>query len=105
MQVEKASEAKRSLDLTGRTAVTWSFQAKPSALNGNREAYAEVSSDGIAWTTVRTWTKNDTQDVYQAEAIDLSPFTMTSQFWIRFRVSGGGGPAWNLFVDDISIVE
>ena len=84
MQVDKASEAKRSVDLSGKTGVTWSFQAKPSALNGGREAYAEASSDGIAWTTVRTWTKSDTQDVYGAEAIDLSPFTMTSQFWIRF---------------------
>ncbi len=105
MQVDKASEAKRSVDLSGKTGVTWSFQAKPSALNGGREAYAEASSDGIAWTTVRTWTKSDTQDVYGAEAIDLSPFTMTSQFWIRFRVSAGGGPAWTLFIDDISIAE
>ena len=105
MQAEKASEAMRSLDLSGKTGVTWSFQAKPSGLSGNREAYAEVSSDGIVWDTVRTWTRNDIQDVYGAEAIDLSPFTMTSQFWIRFRVSGGGGPVWSLFVDDISIAE
>ena len=102
MQVDNASEAGRSVDLSSRVIVTWSFQAKPSALSGNREAYAEVSADGIAWTTVRTWTRNDPQDIYQAEAIDLSPYAMTNEFWVRFRVNSGAGILW---VDDISLTE
>ena len=104
MEVDKGSEAKRSTDLSGQSTLRWQFQAKVSGLSGQRQAHAFVSSDGTNWTEVRTWTTADPDNTYQFEDIDLSPYTMSSQFWIRFSVDGGGGNR-SLFVDDLKITQ
>ena len=78
MEVDKGSDAKRSTNLSGKTSMRLQFQAKVTSLTGGTQGYAEVSSDGTAWTTVRIWDKNDPNGVYQYEDIDLSPYTMSS---------------------------
>jgi hypothetical protein len=103
MQIDKGGDVQRSLDLSGQTGMRLKFWAKVTGLSGQRKAYAEVSSDGTAWTTVRTWTTSDPDGVYQLEDIDLSPYTMSSQFWVRYRIDGAGGGTRTLYVDDVSV--
>ena len=105
VQVDKGAEAKRSVDLTGQSSMRLKFQAKVTGLSGQRKAYAEVSSDGTNWSIVRTWTTSDPDGVYQFDDIDLSPYTMSSQFWVRFRIDGAGGGSRSLYVDDIVISQ
>ena len=103
MLVDKGGDTKRSIDMSGQTNMRLKFWAKVTGLSGSRKAYAEVSSDGTAWSTVRTWDKNSPDNTYQYEDIDLSPHTMSSQFWVRFRIDGAGGGSRSLYVDDLVI--
>ena len=91
LEVDKGAEVVRSLDLSGETLMRLQFRGKVTSLTGNRQGRAEVSSDGVVWNVVRTWTSADPGGVYQYEDIDLSPYTMSSQFWVKFKLDGGRG--------------
>ena len=39
------------------------------------------------------------------EDIDLSTYTMSSQFWVRFSIDGAGGGTRSLYVDDIVVSQ
>ena len=100
--VEKGADTKRSADLSGQTNLRWQFQAKVTGLTGQRKARAWVSSDGSSFTEVGTWGDQD----YQFVDIDLSPYTMTAQFWFRFSLdSGGGGNPADMYVDELKVTE
>ena len=80
------------------------FWAKLSGLDSGDTAVVQVSSDGDEYTTVKTWTVSDSDGVYRSHDIDLSVFTMTSQFYVAFASNmSGNQPA--LFVDDIEVVQ
>ena len=101
LEVDKGAEVVRSLDLSGETLMRLQFRGKVTSLTGNRQGRAEVSSDGVVWNVVRTWTSADPGGVYQYEDIDLSPYTMSSQFWVKFKLDGGGGNRL-LHVDNVT---
>ena len=101
LEVDKGAEVVRSLDLSGETLMRLQFRGKVTSLTGNRQGHAEVSSDGVVWNVVRTWTSADPGGVYQYEDIDLSPYTMSSQFWVKFKLDGGGGNRL-LHVDNVT---
>ncbi len=105
MLVDKGADAKRSLDVFGQSALRLKFWAKVTGLSGQRQGHAEVSSDGTSWTEVRTWTTGDPDNVYAFEDIDLSPYTMSSQFWVRFSIDGAGGGTRSLYIDDLVISQ
>ena len=67
------------------------------------KAYVKVSSDGVNYTTVMTFTAADSDDTYHFYDIDLSNFEMTSGFHIVFDAEmSGRGDRW--YLDDIEIV-
>ncbi len=105
MLVDKGGEAKRSADLSGQSSMRLKFWAKVTGLSGQRKAHAEVSSDGTIWTEVRTWTTADPDGTYQYEDIDLSPYSMSSQFWVRLSIDGAGGGSRSLYIDDLVISQ
>ena len=105
MRVDRQGQgqADRTVDMSGQTSPRLLFWGKVEGITGGREAYAEVSSDGTTFTVVKTWTAADSGNPYAFEDIDLSPFTMSSQFWIRFSAPSTGPPGPALFVDDVQV--
>ena len=101
---KKDGYASRDVDLSGRTGDHLTFYAQVDSFEGNDSAEALVSSDGTNWTTVRTWTSADSDSVYKLVDIDLSSFTMTSQFFIAFEgdMNNAGG---RLLIDNIEIKQ
>ena len=80
------------------------FWAKASGFVSGDTAVVQVSPDGGDYTTEKTWTVSDSDGVYRFYDIDLSSFTMTSQFFVAFASNiAGSQPA--LFVDEIAVVQ
>ena len=103
--VDKGGDTKRSIDMSGQSSMRFKFWAKVTGLSGQRQGNAFISSNGTDWTEVRTWTTSDPDGVYQSEDIDLSPYSMSSQFWVRFSIDGAGGGSRSLYVDDVIISQ
>lgn len=69
-------------------------------------AYTKISANGTDWTTVRTWTDSDPDDVFVFEDIDLSAFATASQLWLRFESQlNSNDSQTRLFIDDLSLVS
>ena len=94
---------KRSADLSGRSGMRLQFWAKANSFENTEAAYCQVSSNGTDWTTVWTWTTADDDDTYRFYDIDLSPYTMTGQFWIAFDAEMGNAQD-QFYVDYLQVV-
>lgn len=94
----------RSLNLSGVTNARLQFRAKAASFVSGNTATASVSSDGSNWTTVQTWTQADADGLYRFYDIDLSSYSMTSQFWIEFAAHMTNTSNY-FYVDDINIVS
>ncbi len=94
----------RALNLSGQTNVRLQFWAKAYNFGSGQTATMSVSPDNVTWTEVRVWRQGEDDNVYRFEDIDLSSFSMTSQFWIRFasHMSGTSNYFW---VDAIQVVS
>ena len=99
------ARAERSLDLSGQIDVRLQFRAKSVAFEPGETVTLKVSDDlGGSFVTVRTWVDGEDDNIYHFEDIDLSSFTMTSEFFIAFE-SGITGAAGFFFVDDLRVVS
>lgn len=94
---------KRAVNLNGRTNARLLFWAKAASFESGEEAYARVSPNDVDWYTVHTWVNGDDDDEYHYFDIDLSAYSMTSEFWIAFdaEMSSTGD---RFYVDDIQVV-
>ena len=96
--------ASRDVDLSGRTGDHLTFRAKVDSFEGSDSARVMVSPDGIIWTVVKTWTFVDSDGIYKLVDIDLSSFTMTSQFFIAFE--GNMSSKYDrLLIDNIEVKQ
>ncbi|MFH1003352.1 MAG: hypothetical protein V1780_04330, partial [Chloroflexota bacterium] len=93
----------RPVDLSGQTDVRLQFWGKANSFESGEFAEALVSPDGSNWTVVKTWVDGDDDNVYHYNDIDLSAFTMSSQFWIAFDAEMANNTDY-LYIDDIKIV-
>jgi hypothetical protein len=96
--------AKRSVDLSGHPSARLQFWAKANSFEGSEAAYCKISSDGSDWTTVKTWADGDDDNAYHFWDIDLSSYTLSSQFWIAFEANMQQTSDY-LYVDDIEVVR
>jgi hypothetical protein len=94
----------RAVDLSGQTNVRLQFWAKVDSFEGGDFAEALVSPDDVNWTVVKTWTAADSDDDYHYVDIDLSSFTMSSEFWIAFDAEMNRRND-RLYIDDLRIVS
>lgn len=94
----------RSINLSGQANVRVQFWAKADNFDPGNTATFQVSSNGSTWTVVRTWIDGQDDNVYRFEDIDISSFSMTSSFWLRFQANMSGG-ANNFYVDNLSVVR
>ena len=98
------SYVRRAADLSGESDLHLQFWAKVNGFEANDEMYCLVSSDYALWTTVKTWTSADSDNAYHFVDVDLSPYTMSSEFWIAFD-SGMDHKKDYFYVDDLRIVK
>ena len=96
--------AERSVDLSGYGELRLEFWAKVYSFEGNDEMHLIVSPDGSNWTTAMIWDATYSDNTYYFYSIDLSLFTMSSNFRIAFRAHMNAANDY-FYVDDLSIVS
>ena len=93
----------RSVDLSGQGGVHLQFWAKVRSFESSDKAEVLVSSDGSTWTVVKTFTSAHGDNVYHFYDIDLSGFSMSSQFFVAF--DAGMSSSWDYwYIDDVEFV-
>ena len=103
-------DAQRAVDLSGQPGARLQFWAKAVSFEQPGDsARCLVSPDGITWTPVWMWTDGvagpTTDDGrYRWYDIDLSSYTMSSSFWIRFEANMGD-TSDVLYIDDIMVLR
>src|SRR4030043_1504362 len=97
------SFAQRSVDLSHQIDIHLRFWAKVNSFEPGDEATCQVSSDGINWNTVLTFTDVLDDNVYRYYDLDLSSYKMTSQFWISFNADMNSTGDY-FYVDQLDIV-
>jgi len=93
---------RRSVDLSGLTSARLQFQARVNSFEGQEEAYCLISDNGTDWTLVYTWDNTDDDNTYHYFDIDLSPYNLTSEFWIAFEANMGDTGDY-FYIDDMII--
>ncbi len=95
---------KRAADTSGQTGVHLKFRAKVIGFEAGDEAEAQVSSDNMSFTVLRTFTSSDPDSTYQAFDFDLDGLgiSMSSAFYVAFdaNMSQTGD---KFFVDNIEL--
>jgi hypothetical protein len=94
--------ADRPVDLSGKTNVRLQFWAKADGFEEGETAYCKVN-DGSEHT-VHTWVDGDDDDTYYFYDIDLSSYTMASEFYICFQAAMSNSTD-RLYVDDLKVVS
>ncbi|MFH1895475.1 MAG: hypothetical protein ABIJ74_02755 [archaeon] len=96
--------ATRAVDLSSYSKPRLEFWAKVNSFEGSDYQNVLVSSDGITWSVIKTFTSADSDNVYHFYAFDLNAYTLSGNFWVGFDawMSGSGD---YFYVDDISIVQ
>jgi hypothetical protein len=75
---------RRSVNLSSEASSHLQFWAKAESITRGYEANCLVSDDGIGWDTVATWNSSNDNNGYEYYDIDLTPYNLSSQFWIAF---------------------
>ncbi|MFC1870028.1 hypothetical protein ACFLYE_02015 [Chloroflexota bacterium] len=94
--------AARSVDARGPSA-RLRFYAKAANFEVGETAQALISPDGSNWTAVYTWVDGVDNGIYQYYDIDLSSYTLSSQFWIAFQANMSDTDDY-FFVDNLKVV-
>jgi hypothetical protein len=89
----------RALDLSGQSNVHLQFWAKVNSLEVPEYVELLVGPSG-SMTVARTWTNTDDDNIYHFEDIDLSPYAMSSEFYIAFDAEMSGTGDY-FYVDDM----
>jgi hypothetical protein len=93
----------RTVDLSQQVSARLRFCAKFRSFESNETATCDVSSNGIDWTTVYTWTADDSDNTYRYYNVDLSSYDLTSQFQIAFSAHMSGTGDY-IYIDKLDIV-
>ncbi len=93
----------RAVDLSGAVSARLRFWAKANYFESGEEAYCLISDNDVDWTTVHTWVDGDDDDQYRFHDIDLTPYDLSSQFWIAFEANMSGGGDY-FYVDKLEII-
>jgi hypothetical protein len=92
----------RAIDLAGASEVHLTFWTKVSSFEGSDAAFVYVSSDGVNYSEVKSFTSSDSDDTYHPYDIDLSGFGTTSDFRIVFDAEmSDSDDYW--YIDDLEI--
>jgi hypothetical protein len=73
------------------------------SFEASETATCKISSDGVNWTTVYTWTADDNDSTYHHRLISLASYEMTDQFWISFNSTMGDTNDY-FYVDKLEVI-
>ena len=96
--------ATRTVDVSGESTLSLQFWAKVDSFEVGDEAELQISTDGVTWTTVKTWTSADSDGTYQFFDIDLSSYLPSDQIWIAFDAEMSGEDDF-LYIDDLYLID
>ena len=91
----------RAANLSGRSNVHLQFWAKVNSFESADSLVLLVGPSG-SMATARTWTPADSDNVYHFVDIDLSPYTMSSEFYVAFDADMSNTGDY-FYVDDMVI--
>jgi|GEM_PF-4756271 len=97
--------AKRSVNMSGANYPRISFAARVSSFESEDKAYFKVSTNGTSWTTLKTWTAADSDDIFHDFTFDLDPYYADAQ---DFRIGYFSDMSSNndyLYIDDVNIYQ
>jgi predicted ribosomally synthesized peptide with SipW-like signal peptide len=94
--------ADRALDLSGYSNVHLQFWAKADSFETDEFAECSVY-DGTGWDVVQTWLEGDADNTYHFYDIDLSGYTMASEFYIAFDAQMSDTDDY-LYIDDLVLL-
>lgn len=80
------------------------FWAKAKSFQSGEVVNLRLSTDGVNWTTLKTWGNGDDDNAYRFYDIDLSQYTDNARLWIAFE-AGMSGPNSYFYVDSVSVVK
>ncbi len=75
--------ADRNVNLSGKTSARVQFWAKVRSFEGSENATFAVSSDGVSFTTIKTWVNGEDDNIYKFYDFDVVSF-IGSNFTIAF---------------------
>ena len=96
--------AERVVDLSNASSPTLTFWAKGDSFDGAETASLKVSSDGVSYTTLRTWVDGEDDKVYRKHSFDLSAYNPGSTFYIAFDADMGDSGD-KFYVDSILVTR
>jgi minor extracellular protease Epr len=94
----------RTLSLASHTDPVLRFWAKAQSWEGNDGARVQVSSNGSTWTTLKTFTTSDANNVYKQYEVSLAAFKGAGAVYLRFQGTMGDTSDF-FYVDSIEIVQ
>jgi len=80
------------------------FWAKVDSFESGDYLDVLVSSDGITWNVIKTFTSADSDNIYNLYEFDLNAFSLSNNFGIAFD-AGMNSINDRFYVDDINIVQ
>lgn len=96
------SSTLRAIDLTGATSAEISFWMRHQLESGYDFMYLEVSSDGISWDLLASYTGN--QNTWTPVTYSLNNYLNKENVTLRFHFTSDGYiEAQGMFIDDIEI--
>jgi hypothetical protein len=90
----------RAVNLSGQSDVHLQFWAKADSFDAGEFVECYVY-DGVDWTLVQTWVDGNDDNVYRFYDIDLSGYSMSSQYYVAFDAEMGDTNDY-FYVDDLS---
>ena len=93
----------RAVDMSNMTNARLKFWAKVDSFEGGEVATLSLSvNGGSSYTAVRTWTSSEPDNTYVFVDEDLSGFTGTNQWVVKFDIQGDAADD-RFFVDDLKL--
>ena len=96
--------ARLALDISLIVNPRLQFWAKADSFETGETASLLVSSNGTDYTTIKTWTQSDADDVYHYYDLDLSSYLASRTFYIAFDANMAESTD-RLFVDDLRVTQ
>jgi hypothetical protein len=95
--------ATRIVDVEGRSSVRWQVWVKIYSFEVADTAVAQVSSDGVTFTTLRTWTSADPANSYRLYDFDLSAHLPAEQLHLRIDTNMSAADD-QFYLDDLAVL-